>query len=224
MQKIVAHLEKVLHCIVPFEKEAFRERIDRDSHLHWRANFPVAVVHHRSRMDESCKEVFDEEGQIGTGGVTPEIYEPEQLQELARKISGCVKQISYLCSGRVEEAYRYLPKRDGDKWKKVIDNGMFKATIELSVYDKEVPVCEIESQLRDLMRSSKEIPSLKVIGFVWVAIIPKCYDIERIFHHYFPDNWLRVEEETHTAYIGWNETLAEVNMRYFVCPPEKEQQ
>ena len=222
MQEIIAHLEKVLHCIVPFEKETFTERIDIDSHLHWRVNFPVAVVHHRSRMDERCREVFEAKELIGTGGLTPETYAFETLRTIASEVSGCVKQVSYLCLGKEEEVYRYLPKRDGDKWKKVIDNGTFKAVIELSVYDKEVSVCEIESQLRNLMRSSKEIPSLKEIGFVWIAVVPKGYDISIITEHYFPGNWLKVDEETHTAYIGWSEKLGEINMRHFVCPPQKE--
>jgi hypothetical protein len=223
MQEIVAHIEKVLHCIVPFEKEAFRERIDRDSHLHWPLNFPVAVVHHRSRMDEASRDFFEEEGLFGTGGYTTEVYTVESLRQIASQVPPSLKQVSFLCLGREDEVYTYNPKHEGDKWKKILDNGTFKAVIELSVYHEGgIDICKMETELRDLMRSSKEVPSLKEIGFVWIAIVPKTEDAEPLLSHYFGVDWLKVEEETHTAYIGWSEKLAEVDMRGFVCSPDRE--
>ncbi len=77
--------------------------------------------------------------------------------------------------------------------------------------------------MRDLMRSSKEIPSLKAIGFVWIVVVPKGYEIDRLLEHYFPEEWMRIEEASHTVYLGWHEKLGEVNMRYFICPPNKKE-
>ncbi|GEM_PF-827590 len=219
MQEIIAHLEKVVRCTVPFGKRAFADRIDRDSPFLWEHDFPVAVVHHRTRMDEMTREVFEDEGLIETGGYTPECYRSSTLREIAKSAPKGVKLVSFLALGQEDERYCYRPKREGDKWKKVVDNGVFRATVELSYYPDEYPICEIEAQLRDLMRSSKEIPSLKAVGFVWVAIVPKGYEIDKLLEHYFPDEWMKIEEETHTAYIGWHEKLGEINMRYFICPP-----
>jgi len=223
MQEIIGHLEKVVHCTVPFDEKDFSERIDRDSPFLWESDFPVAVVHHRSRMDEMTRKVFEDEEMFETGGYTPECYVPSTLREVSTKAPKGVKKVSFLAMGKEDETYCYRPKREGDKWKKIVDNGTFRATVELSYYSDEHPICQIEAQLRDLMRSSKEIPSLKAVGFVWIAIVPKDYEINRLLEHYFPNEWMKIEEETHTAYIGWHEKLGEINMRYFICPPNNKE-
>jgi hypothetical protein len=96
--------------------------------------------------------------------------------------------------------------------------GNFKSVIELSIYNEDKDICEIELDLRDLMRSSKEVPSLKEIGFVWIAIVPSSMDIKKLFTHYFQQKFEIVANKDHITYIGWSDSLKEVNMRYFVCP------
>ncbi|MEA3434639.1 MAG: hypothetical protein U9R13_08650, partial [Campylobacterota bacterium] len=81
-------------------------------------------------------------------------------------------------------------------------------------------VCQIESELRDIMRSSKEVPSVKEIGFIWVVTVPGSIDLKRLLKHYFVDKYEIIQKEDQTIYIGWSDTLKEVNMRYFVCPPK----
>lgn len=78
---------------------------------------------------------------------------------------------------------------------------------------------EIETELRNFMRSRKEIPSLKKIAFIWIATVPKTTDITEIMKHYFLEDYEILEESESTTYIGWNECLKDINMRYFVITP-----
>ena len=222
MQEIIAHIEKTVHAVQPFSQEKFVKMLDIDSHLHWKTNFPVAVVHHKDRMGEETVACFEKEGLLDTEGYTRELYAYEELNEFAAKLPEAFKRVSSLCLAKESDSCRYEPKRSGDKWKKLVDNGTFKATIELSVYDKTAEKCKVEAELRDLMRSSKEIPSLKAIGFVWVAVLPKIKKIDEILKHYFDNCYLRIENESEHVYIGWHEQLGNINMRYFVCSPNKE--
>ncbi len=59
----------------------------------------------------------------------------------------------------------------------------------------------------------------KEIGFIWVATVPGSTDLNRLLKHYFNDNYDVIQKEDQAIYIGWSDTLKEVNMRYFVCPP-----
>lgn len=69
------------------------------------------------------------------------------------------------------------------------------------------------------MRSRKEIPSLKSIGFVWIVTLPITTKIEDILNHYFLDNHIYIEKGRKIVYIAWADKLAEINMRYFVNHP-----
>ncbi len=221
MQEIIAHIEKSVHDLEAFETEAFLELLDVDSHLHWKAHFPVAIVHHKSRVDEATALVLEREGVLDDEGFTRSEYSFEELQELSKEATNAFKQVGALCIAKESDSYRYAPKRPADKWKKVLDNGSFTAVVEVGVYDGE-SLCEIETKLRDLMRSSKEVPSLKPIGFVWVAALPKEESIDQLLTHYFGNCFLDVDCGDRHVYIGWNDTLSGVDMRHFVCPPAKE--
>ncbi|MCF6206330.1 MAG: hypothetical protein L3J47_05500 [Sulfurovum sp.] len=222
MQEIIAHLEKVLHEVQPFDKEKFIEAVDRDSHLHWKAAFPVAVVHHKARMSPRTESYLQEQDMLDLQGYSRESYDADRLKTLTQEAPDAFKQVSVLVVDAESDTYTYRPKRPGDKWKKVVNSGSFKAVVEVSEYGEDADVCKMESELRDLMRSSKEIPSLKEIGFVWVVVAPEQSGVEKILKHYFGDNYLCAECGQRNAYIGWGEKLGEINMRYFVCPPNKE--
>jgi len=43
--------------------------------------------------------------------------------------------------------------------------------------------------------------------------------IDAVMTHYFGENVTRVERADRVYHIGWNDTLKDINMRYFVCPP-----
>lgn len=224
MQEIIAHVEQCVRSSVPFEKETFLTMLDVDSHLHWKAHFPVAVVHHKSRMDTAAVASFEEEELLNDDGFTAQRYDTKVLKTLCKEVPHAFKQVDALCMSKAHEGYLYEPKHSGDKWKKLVDDGSFKAVVEVSVYEKSTDICQIETQLRNLMRSSKEVPFLKPIGFVWVVSLPSSQSIATLLLHYFGDCFLEVEHENIHTYIGWSETLGGVDMRHFVCPPAKERQ
>ena len=221
MQEIIAHIEKSVHDLDVFETEAFLQLLDVDSHLHWKAHFPVAVVHHKSRVDDATASVLERDDVLDDEGFTRSEYAFETLQELVKEAPRAFKQVGTLCIGKESDSYKYTPKRPADKWKKVLDNGSFKAVVESGEYGGE-RLCDIEAKLRDLMRSSKEVPSLKPIGFVWVAALPKEESIGELLTHYFGNCFLDVDCGDQHIYIGWSETLGGIDMRHFVCPPVKE--
>ncbi len=223
MQEIIAHVEQCVRSTVPFDKEAFLTTLDVDSHLHWKVHFPVAVVHHKSRMDAAAVTRFEDEHLLNDDGFTEKTYDKQVLKTLCKEVPKAFKQVDALCMSKAHDSYRYEPKRPGDKWKKLVDDDSFKAVVEVSVYHESADICQIETDLRDLMRSSKEVPSLKPIGFVWVASLPASQNIATLLSHYFGDCFLEVEHEKTHTYIGWSETLGGVDMRHFVCPPAKEQ-
>lgn len=221
MQEIIAHIEKSVHDLDAFETEAFLELLDVDSYLHWKAHFPVAVVHHKIRVDEATASVLEKEGVLDDEGFTQSEYSIEKLQELAKEVPNAFKEVGALCIAKESDRYRYAPKHPADKWKKVLDSGSFKAVVEVSICEGEA-VCTIESKLRDLIRSSKEVPSLKPVGFVWVAVVPKTEQIGELLTHYFGNCFLNVDCGDRHVYIAWSEMLGSIDMRHFICPPAKE--
>jgi len=222
MQEIIAHVKQCVRNTAPFAKEAFLTMLDVDSHLHWKKHFPVAVLHHKSRMEASVIALFEEEKLLHDDGFTVQSYDTNVLKALCKEAPNAFKQVDALCMSTTHDSYLYEPKRLGDKWKKLVDEGSFKAIVEVSVYDEETDICQIETQLRNLMRSSKEVPSLKQIGFVWVASLIASQEIATLLSHYFGNCFFEVEHENTHTYIGWSETLGSVDMRHFICPPAKE--
>lgn len=196
------------------------DNLNQDERYTWQANYPVAVVHQKDRIKEdTVRTMLEQEGFLDKSGYTLHAYESGQIDFLRTHAPSYIKQVSLLCmQGRERNYYNFSQKRPHDFWKKVQNPGTFKAVVEISTYDGEEDICQIESELRDLMRSSKEVPSLKEIGFIWVATVPSALDIRKLFIHYFPHTYEIIAKNDHTTYIGWSNTLKEVNMRYFVCP------
>ncbi len=222
MQKIIAHIEETVRTIEPFERETFLSRLDIGSHVTWMVHFPVAVAHSEDKMLPSDAAVFKKVGAIRDNGFTQTCYERKLLDMLSEEAPNALKRVAALCVTQANECYCYEPKRDGDKWKKVVDDGNFQAVVEVGVYETETDICRIETDLRNLMRSSKEVPSLKAIGFVWVVSVPASQEIRELLVHYFGECFLEVEKERTRLYIGWSDMLGNVNMRHFVCPPAKD--
>jgi len=220
MQEIIAHIEKVLHYADPFEECSFKEMLDRDSPLHWKSDFPVTLIHRIERAGEAERSFMQEERLVDALGYTKERYDAQTIEKIARTFPLLTKRVSSLCSEKSQDYYRYRPKYPSDKWKKILDEGGFKAVLELSVFKEGATVCEAERKLRNLMRSSKEVPSLKHIAFVWVAVVPESCMLERVIEHYFGSCYLSFTEGSRRFYIAWAEMLGEVRMRTFVCPPK----
>ncbi len=216
MQTLIKTLKNAL-----VEPDKFIENLRSVNEYHFREDYTVAVVHHEKRLKE--KEVatcLKDKGYLDEDGYTLNDYDEQMLTGFRDCATDYVKKISLMCfASEVEERYTFKEKYAGDYWKKIVDPGNFKAVIEYAKYDQGEDICKIEFELRELMRSSKEVPSLKVLPYVWVARVSKDIDISRILKHYYGDNFEILEGESETIAIGWYKTLQEVNMRYFVCPP-----
>lgn len=191
--------------------------------LSWQANYPVALVHEERRIkEENVVTALKEKDFLDTKGYTKNIWSTERIAVFCEIAAKYVKDVSMLVhKGKRHEHFMFKEKRAQDYWKKVVDDGSFVATVEHSVYTESADICEIESDLRDLMRSSKEVPSLKEIGFIWIVEAPMNIEVNRVLAHYYQKNWMMVIAKEKTVYIGWHEHLGSVDMRHFVCPPNK---
>lgn len=191
--------------------------LNQNSSYSWSEHYPVAVVHDKKRIKE-LQAVFwmESEGMLDKDGFTSQAYSEDMISKIRTHAPAYLKQVSMMClEGTNKTPYLFKEKQPHDYWKKIEDPGNLKAVVEISHYETE-DICQIESDLRDLMRSSKEVPVLKELGFVWVVSVP--LDIEKLLKHYFPEKYKKVTKHEHTVYIGWSDRLNEVNMRYFVCP------
>ncbi len=215
MEKIINALKTAL-----LSNNHLEDALNKNSSLTWQASYPVAVVHDKSRIkDEKLIHTLEEEKLLDTNGYTPAVFDLPMIDLLRFYAPGYLKTVDILClENGPHTSFTFKEKRSQDYWKKVENPGGFKASIQISRYDGTEDICQMESDLRNIMRNLKEVPSLKEIGFVWVAIVPKSSDLKKLFHHYFPEKYAIVANEEF-IYIGWNNTLKEINMRYFVCSP-----
>jgi hypothetical protein len=218
MQPLIETLKKALT-----KSDTFIENLPSQGEYYFRTDYPVAVVHHKKRVkDQAIASCLNNEGFLDADGYTPNDYDAQSLSTFESCASGYVKKVSLICSSsKLNESYTFKEKLPGDYWKKIVDPGSFEAVIEYSQYTNGEDICKIEFELRELMRSSKEVPSLKVLPYVWVVKMSSNVDISKIMRHYFEENFELIEEKTGTMAIGWSQKLQEVNMRYFVCPPPK---
>lgn len=216
MQTLILTLKTALT-----QSDTFLENLHSGGEYYFREEYPVAVVHHQKRVkEEEIASCLKNKGFLDADGYTPNDYDEPMLTTIQSCAAKYVKKVSLICcSSKVEENYRFQEKRPGDYWKKIVDPGNFEAVIEYSEYKDGEDICKIEFELRELMRSSKEVPSLKVLPYIWVVKVSMDVDISKIMQHYFGESFEVIEGKAETMAIGWSQTLQEVNMRYFVCPP-----
>jgi len=216
MQTLIQTLKNALT-----QSDSFMQNLHSGGAYYFSEAYPVAVVHHRKRVkEEEIASCLKNKGFLNAEGYTPCDYDESMLTSFHACAGKYVKKVSLLCtSSEITDKYTFQEKRPGDYWKKIVDPGNFVAVIEYSEYKEGEDICKIEFALRELMRSSKEVPSLKVLPYVWVVKVSTDVNISKILQHYFGESFEVIEGEAETMAIGWSATLQEVNMRYFVCPP-----
>ncbi|MDB2562897.1 hypothetical protein N9X61_04760 [Sulfurimonas sp.] len=187
----------------------------------WIANYPIAVVNEVTRIkDEESQKNLESIDFFDSQGFSKNSYTQKEIDYLTQNVPTAIKTAYCLCLKKKHNGnYDFKEKFQHDRWKKVTDEDNFEALVELSKFNDSDSNQVIETQLRDIMRSSKEIPSLKAIGFVWIVTIPKTTKIVDILEHYFLDNHIFVEKGRKITYIAWGNKLADINMRYFVNTP-----
>ncbi|RUM63906.1 MAG: hypothetical protein DSZ04_04180 [Sulfurimonas sp.] len=194
------------------------EFLQKNSKWTWIGDYPVSVVNEVTRVtDEVTEEInfFDE------NGFSKHSYTKDDIKLLKKNAPSTIKTAYLLCLKKQRSGdFNFLEKFPHDRWKKVTDEeDNFEALVEFSKFTTDDDSKTIETALRDIMRSSKEIPSLKRIGFVWIVTLPKTINIVDILEHYFSDNHIFVEAGRKVTYIAWGDMLANINMRYFVNTP-----
>lgn len=197
------------------------EFLKLNSSWKWQENYPIAIIHEKTRLkDAALLESLERINFFDTDGFSKECYTDEELKKLQEQTPQLLKSAYALCLKKEPcEQLCFSPKFMHDKWKKVNDDGNFVALVEFSKFDENANSKTIETELRDIMRSAKEIPSLKACGFVWIVNLPKSTNMKDILNHYFLDNHIYVQKGRKVSYIAWSEKLANINMRYFVNTP-----
>ena len=197
------------------------EFLTKNSKWTWVGNYPVAIVNEITRVkDEESLNNLKKINFFNTEGFSKKSYTKEEISHLTDDVPSAIKTAYLLCLKKKHTGdYNFKEKFTHDRWKKVTDEGNFEALVELSKFTDVASSTVIETELRDIMRSSKEIPSLKAIGFVWIVTVPKTTNIVDILEHYFLDNHIYVEQGRKITYIAWGDRLADINMRYFVNTP-----
>lgn len=197
------------------------EFLNQNSSWIWMGDYPIAVVNEKSRIkDAKDLELLEEMNFFDADGFSKNSYTKQELDSLKESVPAAMKTSYCLCLKKKQnELYTFKEKFEHDQWKKIKDEDNFEAFMEFSKFNDTYDSKTIETQLRDIMRSSKEIPSLKRIGFVWIATVANSINIEDILEHYFLDNHIYIEQGRKTTYIAWSPTLSSINMRYFVNTP-----
>lgn len=197
------------------------EFLNQISSWTWVANYPIAIVHEVTRVkDKESLKNLEKVNFFNPQGFSKNSYTQEEIEYVIQNAPTSIKTAYCLCLKKQHDTtYNFLEKFEHDRWKKVTDENNFEALIESSKFNDEDSRKMIETTLRDSMRSAKEIPSLKKIGFVWIVTLPKTTKIIDILEHYFLDNHIFVEKGRKITYIAWGDTLADINMRYFVINP-----
>jgi hypothetical protein len=197
--------------------------LSESSHFHYKAEYPIKIVHEKSRVkeDEILKKL-DEKNFFNADGFSAETYDEKTVDFLRLNAANYIQTLSFAVSKmQFKDTYTFKEKFPHDRWKKIVNHDNLNAVISLAAFDSTNDICQVETALRDIMRSSKEVPALKPIGFVWVATVAKSLEISKVMQHYFLDNFTKIKTDETVTYIGWSEALQNINMRYFVCPPNK---
>ncbi len=187
------------------------------SKIIWKENYPIAVVHSKERMKEASQiDFFANSGLLDEVGETPVHYREQELESIRDASPSSLKSARLLAlSEEPKTPISYKVKRPNDYWKKIQDVGHIRSSLDLALFEPEEDICKVEFELREVIRSRKEVHAFKEIGFIWIAVTKG--DVSEVFRHYFHDDYTVIDGQYH---IGWSETLKAINMRYFVCPPQ----
>ena len=194
-----------------------------ESHYGWEKDYPVAVVHEKTRItDPSSLAFFKQNNLIDTEGVTPCAYDNTQIKEIVSHAPDYIQKVNYIVApSKTIPQPTFCNKFKHDYWKKIQSVDGLEAVIDITVLADDTTACEAEASLRAIIRKRKEVHQLKKLTFIWIAETKgQNISIETVLKHYFKEDYLLVKNAERTYYIGWSDPLKSINMRYFVCPPE----
>jgi len=217
MKKIISEI----HNAVQNSRKTI-EFLKKNSAWTWIGNYPISIINEITRVkDEESLTKLRPMHFFDTKGFSKHCYSKEEIQYLIANVPSCINTAYCLClKKRQSNEYKFIEKFQHDRWKKITNEENFEALVESSKFTDTHNSESIESELRDIMRSRKEIPSLKSIGFVWIATLPVTIEIEDILNHYFLENHIFIPRGRKIVYIAWANKLANISMRDFVNRPK----
>lgn len=224
MQSVVKDLKVVLEGIEGYHDSYLSEITEalKDKVYIYQRAYPIALVHHESRVDESrVVGLLQERGLLDSEGFTTTTWSKESLEFLQHSCEEYLQEATMMVL-KTPPSYpqRFTGNFPKDRWKKLQDIAQIVSTIEMAAFGEEVDKCGVEFYLREVMRKRKEVRRLKEVGYLYIAQVPKSVrEVEEVFQHYFQDNVIVVEHEYISYFVGWNEKLKDINMRYFLCLP-----
>ena len=189
----------------------------------FRQNYPIALIHSALQLDDPSElQWFKEHNLLDEIGHTLTQPSNEQLESLADDKPQYLKSVSIMClKHEPVKPLSFSVKLPQDYWQKSQDVGHIHAMVEISHCDDLTDLCAAEFALREIIRKRKEVHALKEVGFIWIAVCPvELTELSELFNHYFNDNYAIVKTDMHTYHLGWDDTLRNIRMRDFVCPPQ----
>lgn len=192
----------------------------KDSDFIFKANHPIALIHSASRLDNiQDQQLFKEQGLLDENGYTPTQPSAKHLDFLAQHKPQYIKNVNIMCMREEsKEPLSFVNKLPNDYWKKIQNVQHIVSMFEISDFDDQTTICQAEFELREIMRKRKEVHALKDVGFIWMCTCSQ--DLKELFTHYFGDNYVLLKTNAGTYQLGWSNTLREISLRNFVCPPK----
>jgi hypothetical protein len=194
-----------------------------ESHYGCQKDYPVAVVHEKTRItDPSSLAFFTQKNLIDTEGFTPCAYDDTQIEQIVSYAPSYIQRVNYIVSkSKTIPQPTFFNKFKHDYWKKIQSVDGLDALIDVTVLSNDTTECEAEASLRTIIRKRKEVHQLKKLTFIWIAETKgQSTPIETVLKHYFNEDYTVVKNAEKTYCMGWSTPLQNINMRYFVCPPE----
>ena len=186
-------------------------------------DYPVAIVHEKNRIkEEVALAYFKENYLLDEEGLTYDEYPRDDLDRMTLNIPKYIQNVGFMFSTEKDMPHpTFANKFNHDYWKKIQSVEGLEAVVDISALTPTSTACEAEDALRAIIRKRKEVHQLKKITFVWIVEINgKNTHIDTIMKHYFEEDVMTVKNGRKTYYVGWSSPLQNINMRYFVCPPE----
>lgn len=194
-----------------------------DSSYGWEKDYPVALVHEKTRIKEpSALTFFTEHNLLNKDGFTPTAYTDAQIEQIVIHAPSCIQRVNYIVAQtKTIPSSLFFNKFKHDYWKKIQSVDGLEAVVDVTVLESHTTECEAEASLRAIIRKRKEVHQLKKLVFVWIVEIEgESTHIETVLKHYFKEDYTMLKNAGKTYCLGWSNPLQSINMRYFVCPPE----
>jgi hypothetical protein len=203
-------------------KETLHLLFDESSYG-WSKDYPVAIVHEKTRIKESSTlDFFTQNNLIDEEGFTPCTYDNTQIDKIVTNAPSYIQRVNYIVAQtKTIPQPLFFNKFKHDYWKKIQSVEGLEAVVDVTELASHTGKCEAEAALRAIIRKRKEVHQLKKLTFVWIVETEgNPVNIEAVLQHYFKEAYRLIQNGDKTYCMGWSSPLQSINMRYFVCPPE----